>query len=573
MEILDRYKIMCDGVPAEVIVSRKEEEYVDTYELKQIKLHKATEAALKQMREKIVEGVGLRTPEMIDTKSFDIVKQKFIEKSNELVKTQMGEISDETRKILVGKLTHDLIGLGDMELILADKYLEDICITSHLEPMWVYHQKHGWLKTNFIFESEEQIANYASIVARKVGRQISNLQPLLDAHLESGERVNAILFPISNKGNAMTIRKFAKNPWTITRLLDPKTSLMSFEAAALIWLCMQYEMNIIVGGGTASGKTSILNAILMFTPPNQRVISIEDTREILLPQFLQWTPMVTRLPNPEGKGEVTMLDLMVNSLRMRPDRIVVGEIRRQKEAEVLFEAMHTGHSVYATLHADSADQVKNRMITPPINLPENMLEAVHVILVQYRQRRTGVRRTLELGELVRKGPTKVEVNVIYRWNAKKDQLDKVAPYSRIYEEITSYSGMNEKEIEQDIQEKKKILEYMVKNSIFSIDDVGKIIALYYRDKSKVLEMIGGKKKAGDVLKKYDLEKRKEEASVIGGTALTGKKQPQRTPEMPGSPKENTRDIDEDVEKLDMDEWKDQLNRLSSLIKREKNKGR
>ncbi|MCX6777364.1 MAG: type II/IV secretion system ATPase subunit [Candidatus Micrarchaeota archaeon] len=244
-------------------------------------------------------------------------------------------------------------------------------VNSAKEPLWVYHAKYGWLKSNFKFESEEQIANYASIIARKVGRQISTLAPLLDAHLGGGERANATLFPISTKGNGITIRKFSKNPWTMVRLLKGK--LLSVEAAALLWLCMQYEMNIIVGGGTASGKTSILNALLIFTPPNQRVISIEDTRELLLPDFLQWTPLVTRLPNPEGKGEVTMLDLMVNSLRMRPDRIVLGEIRRQREAEVLFEAMHTGHAVYATLHADNAEQVKNRMSTPPINLPESML--------------------------------------------------------------------------------------------------------------------------------------------------------------------------------------------------------
>ncbi len=552
MKLLDKYKIMCDGVPAEVDIVRSETEFVDTYELKQIKLHKATEAALKQLRERIVEEVGLRTPEMLDTKAFDSVKNKFIEKSNELVKSQMAEISDETRKILVGKLTHDLIGLGDLELILADNYLEDICINSAKEPMWVYHQKHGWLKTNFLFESEEQIANYASIVARRVGRQISNLQPLLDAHLESGERVNAMLFPISNKGHSMTIRKFAKNPWTITKLLTPEMRLMSTDVAALLWLCMQYEMNVIVGGGTASGKTSILNAILLFTPPNQRVISIEDTREILLPEYLQWTPMVTRLPNPEGKGEVTMLDLMVNSLRMRPDRIIVGEIRRQKEAEVLFEAMHTGHSVYATLHADNADQVKNRMTTPPINLPENMLEAVHIILVQYRQRRTGVRRTFEVAEVVGRGGKYADVNVVYRWNAKQDTLEKVGQYKRITEEILSYSGMSEREMEGDLAEKRAIIEYMMKNSIFTINDAGRIVALYYRDREKVLEMIGGKVKPGELLKKAP-------APDVSGES---KKEFEEEGGEKGAPQED--------EKLDL-EWKEQLNRLSSLIKREKKK--
>ncbi len=555
MKILDKYKIVCDGVPAEVDIVRSENEFVDTYELKQIKLHKATEAALKQLRERIVEEVGLRTPEMLDTKAFDSVKNKFIEKSNELVKNQMAEISDETRKILVGKLTHDLIGLGDMELILEDQYLEDLCITSAKEPMWVYHQKHGWLKTNFVFDSEEQIANYSSIVARRVGRQISNLQPLLDAHLESGERVNAILFPISNKGNSMTIRKFAKNPWTITKLLTPEMRLMSPEVAALLWLCMQYEMNIIVGGGTASGKTSILNAVLLFTPPNQRIISIEDTREILLPEYLQWTPMVTRLPNPEGKGEVTMLDLMVNALRMRPDRIIVGEIRRQKEAEVLFEAMHTGHSVYATLHADNAEQVKNRMTTPPINLPENMLEAVHIILVQYRQRRTGVRRTFEVAEVVGRSGKYADVNVVYRWNAKNDSLDKIGQHKRVTEEILSYSGMNEREMEADLAEKKSIIDYMVKNSIFTINDAGRIVALYYRDREKVVEMIGGKVKPAELLKKAPAQ------SVVSEQI----DEPEDSEERPATSKKT------EDEKLDMDEWKEQLNRLSTLIKREKKK--
>ena len=157
--------------------------------------------------------------------------------------------------------------------------------------------------------------------------------------------------PISVEGNTMTIRKFASKPWTVTDLINTQT--ISLDAASLIWMGIQYELSTLIAGGTATGKTSMLNAIANFFPPNQRIISIEDTREIQLPSFLHWIPMVTRLPNPEGKGEVSMLDLLVNSLRMRPDRILVGEIRRKREAEVLFEAIHTGHSVYATVHANS----------------------------------------------------------------------------------------------------------------------------------------------------------------------------------------------------------------------------
>jgi flagellar protein FlaI len=269
--------------------------------------------------------------------------------------------------------------------------------------------------------------------------------------------------------------------------------------------------------------------------------------------------MVTRLPNPEGKGEVTMLDLMVNALRMRPDRIVVGEIRRQKEAEVLFEAMHTGHSVYATLHADNAEQVKSRMTTPPINLPENMLEAVHIILVQYRQRRTGVRRTFEVAEVVGHAGKKVEVNVVYRWNAKQDLLEKVGQYSRIADEIMSYSGMSVREMEDDLAEKKRIIDYMTKNSIFTINDAGKIVALYYRDREKVLELIGGKVKAGDLLKKYT------PSSIPGETKAEEAEGESDADETEPQQKKAAE------EKFDMDEWKEQLNRLSTLIKREKKK--
>jgi Flp pilus assembly CpaF family ATPase len=148
--------------------------------------------------------------------------------------------------------------------------------------------------------------------------------------------------------------------------LKKQNNSMSYEMAALLWQAIQFEMNIIIAGGTASGKTSALNGLLALVQPFQRIVTIEDTRELMLPSFQwNWVPLVTRQPNPEGAGEVTMLDLVVNSLRMRPDRIVMGEIRRKKEAEVLFEAIHTGHSVYATIHADTGSQVIKRLIEPP----------------------------------------------------------------------------------------------------------------------------------------------------------------------------------------------------------------
>jgi len=229
-----------------------------------------------------------------------------------------------------------------------------------------------------------------------------------------------------------------------------------------------------------------------FIPPNQRIISIEDTREIQLPRFLHWVPLTTREPNPEGKGGVSMLDLLVNSLRMRPDRIVVGEIRRGEQAEVLFEAMHTGHSVYATLHADTAEQTYRRLINPPINVPESLLEALHLMVVAFRDRRKGIRRIFQLAEVVpvtKWEEYKPSINILYKWNAADDSIRKVKESVRVLDELKLHTGMTDQEFEKDLREKIAILKWMQEKDIRTVDGVGKVVVEYYFDPEKVLQVV------------------------------------------------------------------------------------
>ena len=310
---------------------------------------------------------------------------------------------------------------------------------------------------------------------------------MLDAQLVTGDRANAVLYPIANKGNAITIRKFSRDPWTVTDLIKNKTS--DSTIFALIWLAIQYEMNIIISGGTASGKTSFLNVCMPFIPPNNRIISMEDTRELQLPEFLYWCPLTTRLANPEGKGGVSMLDLLVNSLRMRPDRIILGEMRRKQEAEVLFEAMHTGHSVYATVHADNINETIQRLINPPIEIPPNMLGTVNLNVVMFRDRRRGLRRTLQVGEFIsgeESGQITVKPNIIYRWKPGNDLFVEHSKPLRLFEDLSRHTGLSEIEINNDLAEKKLILEYMVKNEIRKLNEVGEVIKQYYLDREKVV---------------------------------------------------------------------------------------
>jgi flagellar protein FlaI len=240
-------------------------------------------------------------------------------------------------------------------------------------------------------------------------------------------------------------------------------------------------MSILIAGGTGSGKTSMLNAVSNFFPANQRIISIEDTRELTLAKNLHWVPMETRLPNPEGKGGVTMLDLLVNSLRMRPDRILVGEIRRKQEAEVLLEAMHTGHSVYATVHANNADEVITRLTNPPIDIPKPMISSLGLIVVQNRNRRTGKRRTLQIAEVLPNG----DANVLLQLDAKDDTLEKANDSQVLLKRLELYTGMDKKDIENDITEKRKVLEWLMKNDIEGLDKIGQNMTLYYMGRLQI----------------------------------------------------------------------------------------
>jgi len=475
---IDSYQIDADGILVDVNISQGEEDFVPSYEISILNISKATSVILEKIRQKFVSEVNVGTIEISGFEGMQKVKEKFKEEMELLLKKLFPNINNENLKLLTTYLIQQDLGLGHLEILLKDVNLEEVVVNSAKEPIWVYHKIHGWLKTNVRLESEEQIRHYSTMIGKDVGKQITILSPLMDAHLLTGDRVNATLNPISNFGNTITIRKFAARPWTITDFL--KANTISYEAAALIWLAIQNEMSVLIAGGTGSGKTSMLNVLCNFLPPNQRIISIEDTRELKLPTTLHWVPMETRQPNPEGKGEVSMLDLVVNSLRMRPDRILVGEIRRQKEAEVLFEAMHTGHSVYGTIHANNARETVTRLTNPPIDVPKLMLPALNLILVQNRNRRTGKRRTLQIAEIMPDG----DPNVIMQYDAQKDMMFPKNKSKTLYETLNLYTGMSEKDIDDDLKEKISILKDLVNRNINDINQIGLILAKYYLNSVK-----------------------------------------------------------------------------------------
>ena len=482
--ILERYTLNVDKAKVNVTIQKKEGG--NFYILSLPKIDIGTEALLDEIRKELVSVTSIAAGELVDEKSVIKIKQQFIDDAGKLLKEKVPDMEKNTEDLLVGILIQEMLGLGQIEFLINDPALEEIVIISSKEPVRTYHKKHGWLTTNILIQTEEEINNYSNIIARRVGRQISILTPLLDAHVVTGDRANAVLYPIATKGNTITIRKFSRDPWTIIDLIGNKT--VSMDVSAILWLAIEYEMNVLISGGTASGKTVFLNACMPFIPPNHRIISMEDTRELMLPEFLYWCPLVTRAPNPEGKGEVSMLDLLVNSLRMRPDRIILGEIRRQREAEVLFEAMHTGHSVYATVHADSANETIRRLTNPPINVPANMLANVNLNVVMFRDRRRGLRRVLQLAEFI-PGKDSINANILYRWVVDNDEIIPHNESLTFIDELSRNTGMSENEINQNLEKKKSILTWLLKNNIRDLDSIGKVMNLYYTHQDALKEII------------------------------------------------------------------------------------
>ncbi len=485
--VQEEYKLRAGKIPVKVQIS-DEGDYVLHYKANIPEVSATTRVVLNDVKAKLVEHMEIEAREILDSRLFSDLKEKFRQDAEKALGDELPSMGQEIKEMLSSKIVNEMIGLGDLEIFLADDSLEEIVVNSAKEPVWVYSKKYGWLKSNVELGTEENIQNLSARIARLVSREITSAEPLLDAHLTTGDRVNATLFPISTAGNTITIRRFSRIPWTIVHLMDPKIKTVQNDVAALLWLAMEYELSMLVAGGTASGKTTLLNAMMPFIPPNHRVVSIEDTRELNLPSFLHWVPLNTRPPNPRGEGEVGMLDLVENSLRMRPDRVVVGEVRRRREAEVLFEAMHTGHSVYGTFHAERAYQVVKRLTNPPMDIPKTVLESLHMIVVQYRNRRTGSRRTFEVAEILSTEGEEPKVNVLYKWDAKTDTIKKVNKSQRVIEEIEMHTGLTETEINKNLKDKITILDWMTEKQIKDVESVGRVVSEYYMDSDRILKI-------------------------------------------------------------------------------------
>jgi len=485
-KIIDQYTLEYQHgkIKVEIVKAKP----VPIYTISLVEISDNVRTVLTKIREHVTSDITFNILNLTIEERKNIEKQ-FKSNVHKIMKQVFPDIEEADFAKLFNHVIVTSLGLGEIEYLMKDANLEEVVVNGAKEPVWLYHKHHGWLKTNIVFDNEDVIRHFSTMIGKGVNRDITTLSPLLDAVLKTGDRVNATLQPITSKGNTITIRKFAEKPWTITDFLGNGT--IDYLSASVIWQAIEYEQSMLVVGGTGSGKTSILNVLSNFIPPNQRVISIEDTRELKLADTLHWVPMQTRQPNPEGKGEVSMLNCLVNTLRMRPDRIVVGEIRREEEIQVLFEAMRTGHSGYATFHANTVPEAVSRLTNAPINLPPISLADLGMMVVQHRDRRSGKRGTFQIAEFDSKG----NFNLLYQRDFKTDEMKKVNESKVLVNKICMFSSMTPETLKQDLDGKAKVLKWIVKQKINQVNDIGIVISDYYTDRKNLFAQIDAKAKA------------------------------------------------------------------------------
>ncbi|MCL5802321.1 MAG: type II/IV secretion system ATPase subunit [Candidatus Thermoplasmatota archaeon] len=403
-------------------------------------------------------------------------------------------INSEQKMFIAYYFRRDLFGFDRIETLLKDPEIEDIsCDRSNLN-IFIYHRKFGYIPTNVIFQNEEELSRFVKTLSQKSGKSLSLSTPVIDANLHDGSRLQASLGrEVTTNGSSFTIRKFRSVPFSPVDLISAGST--SARIFAYLWILSEYGSNIIIVGGTASGKTTFLNAILLFIPPEKKIITIEDTKELNL-FHENWVSTLTRpgygIPGPDGRieGEIDMFDLLTISLRHRPNYIVLGEVRG-REAFTVFQAMSVGRYGYTTFHADDVNTFVHRLEAKPINIPRNLIAAIDaVVLLETFQGQSGTeRRVRSISEIKEIDPVSDDLilNEVYSFNG--NDYDS-SGFSYVLKRIAEREGKTEAEMEDEITIREKVLSRLQELHTNDFREITRIIRRFYKARDDVLDQLG-----------------------------------------------------------------------------------
>jgi len=457
------------------------------YEVIEPTLLKEEEEQLEEIKKLLMDEIDISLKE-VETreKAEEYLKRKF----QEVIKDYKLKIAEEAIDKLLYYVVRDFLGYGKIDPLMKDHLIEDISADGVGIPVYVWHRVYESMPTNIVFETEEELNSFIVRLAYLAGKNISLATPLIDASLPDGSRVQLTYGnEITRRGSTFTIRRFRVDPLTISDLIAFNT--MSAEMAAYFWYIIENRSSILVSGGVAAGKTTTLNCLSMFIKPELKIVSVEDTPELNLPHE-NWIPSVVRPGfGLDGRGSITLFDLLKAAVRQRPDYIIVGEVRGE-EAYTLFQAIATGHLGMCTLHAESVEAVINRLESEPMNIPRPLIAMIDDIVIQIRTEVNGkpARRVSTVTEIVGMDPKTKEIlaHEVYKWDPKSDSFV-YSGKSYVLERHRERLGLTKKEVENEIEKRKAVLQWMVENNIRRYTEVAKVIREYYADPDRVYRKV------------------------------------------------------------------------------------
>ncbi len=464
-------------------------EYI--YEVIEPPLTEDEEEVLGIVKDRLIDRV-----ELIDLETEEEKIEYLKHKVRKILQDLDLQLKPTSRERIMYYVRRDFLGYGPIDVMMEDPNPEDISCDGIGIPIYVFHRKYGSMKSNVKFDEADELDNYVIWLAQRSGKHISVADPMLDATMPDGSRLQETLGThVTQKGSSFTIRRFEEEPYTPINLIKFKT--FNPEMMAYAWIAIENGQSMLICGGTASGKTTTLNAILLFIPPQDKIVSIEDTRELNLPHE-NWVPLLTRsgfgeMDEDTGKraGEIDMYELLQAALRQRPQYLMVGEVRGE-EAYVVFQAMATGKSAYTTFHSDDVQTMVNRMENDPINLPRALVGALDIVVMQAKVKvgTKMVRRIKNITEIVGVDPDTEELitNKAYTWNPADDSYS-YSGHSYIYDKVAQSKNWTEREMEREVKRRKMVLDYLEKEEIFNYKDFAHMISSYYRDKEAVMEKV------------------------------------------------------------------------------------
>ncbi len=456
-------------------------------------LYQVIEPRLIGLEREFLEEIRSRLRDVLLVEEVEEEEDKeeiLVKKVKSLVQDYAIDIDIATLEKILYYVVRDFIGFGKLDPLMHDSNIEDVSANGHDIPIYLYHKTYLNIPTSVVY-GEEELDSFIIRLAQRSGKHISIAEPMVDAAMPDGSRIQMTLGEaVTAHGSTFTIRKFKDVPITPIDLINWNT--FSSEAMAYLWLCIENNKSLIFAGGTASGKTSSLNAVALFMPEKAKIITLEDTRELQLPHP-NWIPGVTRDAfTADNRGAIDMYELLRGALRQRPEFLLVGEVRG-KEALTLFQAMSTGHTTFSTMHADSVASAIHRLENPPISVPRTMIEALDIMCIQSQIYVKGkrARRAVKIVEITDIDPTtrNIRTNDIFAWNPAQDVIERVGE-SKALRDVMIRRGWTIQELKKELAYRQKILEYLMHNDITDFDIIATIIHAYQSTPDKVLQKLG-----------------------------------------------------------------------------------